>query len=244
MPEWSGSGSARRRTQYKRGSRYPDPFASEKPVATITAENMAQYAEHLTDGQKAMFKRYPATFKIIVYPSHRDFATRMPCTDIRTYAPDSTMTSDANGLTNAPPTVPYPIPKQPPSCRNQRSSAIGAEQATYDSMVVLGRQHRMGQVRYDIYSPRNSGKYDVKSDLNNRTYYRNATELPLSDRGSLIVGFTNWDKAGADNSSRTWMYNPGTRRTPGARVRLRPAAAWRLPHRRRRPPVQRPRRPL
>ena len=66
--------------QYKRGSRYPDPFASEKPVATITAENMAQYAEHLTDGQKAMFKRYPATFKIIVYPSHRDFATRMPCT--------------------------------------------------------------------------------------------------------------------------------------------------------------------
>ena len=102
-----------------------------------------------------------------------------------------------------------------------------------------------GKVRYDIYSPRNSGKYDVKSDLNNRTYYRNATELPLSDRGSLIVGFTNWDKAGADNSSRTWMYNPArgvyARRPSTATTSRR---AGRLPHRRRRPPVQRPRRPL
>ena len=74
VPEWSGKWlGTPPDVQYKRGSRYPDPFASEKPVATITAENMAQYAEHLTDGQKAMFKRYPATFKIIVYPSHRDF---------------------------------------------------------------------------------------------------------------------------------------------------------------------------
>ncbi|KVA46978.1 DUF1329 domain-containing protein [Burkholderia cepacia] len=217
VPEWSGKWlGTPPDVQYKRGSRYPDPYASEKPVATITAENMAQYAEHLTDGQKAMFKRYPATYKIVVYPSHRDF--RYPDSvykDIRTYAPDSTMTPDANGLTNAPPTVPYPIPKTAAELLwNQRfSSSIGTEQATYDQAVVYSDGNiAWGKVRYDIYSPRNVGKYDVKSDLNNRTYYRNATELPLSDRGSLIVGFTNWDKAGADNSSRTWMYNPGTRR--------------------------------
>jgi RND family efflux transporter MFP subunit len=67
-------------------------------------------------------------------------------------------------------------------------TAIGAEQATYDQAVVYSDGNvAWGKVRYDIYSPRNSGKFDVKSDLNNRTYYRNATELPLSDRGSLIA---------------------------------------------------------
>ncbi len=217
VPEWSGKWlGTPPGVEYKRGDRYPDPYASEKPIATITAENLAQYAEHLTDGQKALFKRYPATFKIIVYPSHRDFRyTDAVYKDIRTYAPDSTMTSDANGLTNAPPQVPYPIPKNAAELLwNQRmSSALGAEQAIYDQAVVYSDGNiAWGKVRYDIYSPRNVGKYDVKSDLNNRTYYRNAVELPLSDRGSLIVGFSNWDKVGASNASRTWTYNPGTRR--------------------------------
>ncbi|QBR02566.1 DUF1329 domain-containing protein [Paraburkholderia pallida] len=201
---------------YKRGERYRDPYADEKPLFVITAQNMEQYADHLTEGQKALFKHYPATFKIPVYPSHRDFRyDESVYKAIRAYAPDSTLTTDENGLTNAPPQVPFPIPKTAAQLLwNQRmSSAIGTEQATYDQGVVYPDGNiAWGKVRYDIYSPRNDGKYDVKDDLNNRSYYRIATELPLSDRGTLTVGYTNWDKAGADNSSRTWVYNPGTRR--------------------------------
>lgn len=217
VPAWTGKWlGAPPDVTYKPGQRYPDPFANEKPLFVITAQNMAQYADHLTDGQKAMFKRYPDTFKMPVYPSHRDFRyAESVYKDIRTYAPGSTMTSDENGLTNAPPQVPYPIPQTAAQLLwNQRmSSAIGAEQATYDQAVVYADGNiAWGKVRYDIFSPRNEGTFDVKSDQNNRTFYRVATELPLSDRGTLVVGFTNWDKAGPDNSSRTWMYNPGTRR--------------------------------
>ena len=32
-----------------------DPYPNEKPVLTITAENQAQYAAKLSDGQKALF---------------------------------------------------------------------------------------------------------------------------------------------------------------------------------------------
>ncbi|WP_179405091.1 DUF1329 domain-containing protein [Burkholderia guangdongensis] len=217
VPAWTGKWlGTPPDVQYKRGNRYPDPFANEKPLFTITAENMAQYADHLTDGQKAMLKRYPTTFKIPVYPSHRDFRyDDSVYKDIRKYAPDSTMTSDTNGLTNAPPQVPYPIPKTAAELLwNQRfSSAIGTEQAIYDQAVVYpGGDIAWGKVRYDIYSPRNDGKFDPKVDINNRSYYRVSTELPLSDRGTLTVGYENWDKAGADNTSRTWVYNPGTRR--------------------------------
>ena len=38
VPEWSGKWlGTPPDVQYKRGSRYPDPFANDKPVATITA---------------------------------------------------------------------------------------------------------------------------------------------------------------------------------------------------------------
>lgn len=43
---------------------------SYKPLFTITAANMAQYANKLTEGHKAMLKAYP-TYKITVYPTVR-----------------------------------------------------------------------------------------------------------------------------------------------------------------------------
>jgi hypothetical protein len=48
-----------------------DPFANEKPLFTITAQNVDQYKDKLSDGQVAMLKRYPETYRIPVYPSHR-----------------------------------------------------------------------------------------------------------------------------------------------------------------------------
>jgi hypothetical protein len=55
---------------YKPGD-FPDPFANEKPLFTITAKNYTQYQDKLTPGQIAMFKQYPDTFRMHVYPTHR-----------------------------------------------------------------------------------------------------------------------------------------------------------------------------
>lgn len=44
--------------------------AAAKALFTITKANMAQYADKLTEGQKAMFDKYP-TYKMIVYPTVR-----------------------------------------------------------------------------------------------------------------------------------------------------------------------------
>jgi hypothetical protein len=48
----------------------PDPFANEKPLLSIDAKNMAQHADKLTEGVKAMLAKYP-TFRVDVYPTHR-----------------------------------------------------------------------------------------------------------------------------------------------------------------------------
>ena len=73
IPAYEG-GIATPPAGYKPGDHLADPFASEKPIAKISAANMAQYADKLTEGQKAMLTRYPE-FYLNVYPTHRTAAT-------------------------------------------------------------------------------------------------------------------------------------------------------------------------
>ncbi|HAL69163.1 MAG TPA: DUF1329 domain-containing protein, partial [Pseudomonas sp.] len=48
-----------------------DPYGTEKPLFTITAQNAEQYKDKLSPGQMAMLKRYPDTYKLPVYKTHR-----------------------------------------------------------------------------------------------------------------------------------------------------------------------------
>ncbi|WP_028223685.1 DUF1329 domain-containing protein [Paraburkholderia oxyphila] len=217
IPAWTGKWlGAPPDITYKQGDRFPDPYASDKPLFTITAQNMQQYAARLTDGEKALLKKYPDTFKITVYPSHRDF--RYPdevYKAIRTYAPQTTMTPDQNGLKDFPPVAPFPVPKDGVEAMwNLRfASLIECESATYDQAVVYpdGNIAR-GKVNYFIYGPRGAIPFQPASNpLVNKTFARVQTQLPLSDRGSLIVSYDMWNEEGSD-TRRAWQYNPGTRR--------------------------------
>ena len=74
---------------------------------------MAQYAEQLSDGQKALFKLYPSTYKMPVYPSHRDFRfADSVCQASRENAKVARLVDDGEGvvgncaLTHAPQLVP------------------------------------------------------------------------------------------------------------------------------------------
>jgi hypothetical protein len=55
----------------------PNPFANEKPRLQIDAKNMAQHADKLTEGTKAMLQKYP-TFRVDVYPTHRTVGEQWP----------------------------------------------------------------------------------------------------------------------------------------------------------------------
>jgi hypothetical protein len=69
IPAWDG-GLTKAPAGYKAGDPRPDFFAGEKPLLTISAKNMAQHDARLTDGVKALMKKYP-DFRIEVYPTHR-----------------------------------------------------------------------------------------------------------------------------------------------------------------------------
>lgn len=71
IPEWTGGYTGRPAGFVSGSGTLPDPFADDKVLFSITAENMDQYADKLSDGQKAMFKKYPKTYRMDIYPTHR-----------------------------------------------------------------------------------------------------------------------------------------------------------------------------
>jgi hypothetical protein len=73
IPAWSGGMTTPFAGFKVDGSPRPDAFANEKVLYTITAKNMDTYADKLSDGVKAMLKKYP-DYRIDVYPSHRTAA--------------------------------------------------------------------------------------------------------------------------------------------------------------------------
>lgn len=70
IPEWTG-GIQAPPASFKPGGPWVNPFPGDKPLFTITAQNYAQYQDNLTAGQIAMFKQYPETFRMHVYPTRR-----------------------------------------------------------------------------------------------------------------------------------------------------------------------------
>ncbi|UZG46066.1 DUF1329 domain-containing protein [Caldimonas thermodepolymerans] len=53
---------------------WADPFKDEKPILRIDAKNVDQYADKLSAGQIALIKKYPNTYYLNVYKSHRTAA--------------------------------------------------------------------------------------------------------------------------------------------------------------------------
>jgi len=97
---------------YKKGSGlYVDPYADEKPLFSINAKNMAQYANKLTEGAKAMMKRYP-DYRIDVYPTHRNMVFPQAIYDnTKKCATTSQVIKNGEALTGCRGGFPFPIPK-------------------------------------------------------------------------------------------------------------------------------------
>ena len=73
IPAWTG-GYTTPIPGDKPGGRRGDPFKDDKPLFSITAKNVDAYADKLSDGQKAMLKKYADTYRIDVYPTRRSAA--------------------------------------------------------------------------------------------------------------------------------------------------------------------------
>ncbi|MBF8720534.1 DUF1329 domain-containing protein [Pseudomonas guariconensis] len=196
------------------GTPYSDPYADEKPLFVITAQNMEQYATNLTDGQKALFKRYPNSFKMPVYPSHRDFRVD-PQTEaaIARNAQTAKLSSDGNDALDAFGASPFPVPKNGNELilnHTMQARAV-TEEANYNQVVVYADNNRvLEKVNYKIYSLWSDPKQNAQSTNGVFTDFLLTTLEPVRKKGEIVVGHEFISAAAQPRQA--WQYTPGQRR--------------------------------
>jgi Protein of unknown function (DUF1329) len=109
IPAWTG-GHTTPIPGEKRGGRRGDPFKDEKPLFTISAANADKYADKLSEGQLALLKKYPDTWRVHVYKTHRTAAAPQWVYD---NAIKNATRAKLNGdiVEGAYGAIPFPIPK-------------------------------------------------------------------------------------------------------------------------------------
>ena len=111
IPAWTG-GLATDAASVDKNGRLGNPFAGDKPEFVITAANYKDYAANLTDGQKAMFEKYPDTYKMPVYKTVRSAAYPQEVYDeTKKNAVNTSLLNDGNGIANFTFGVPFPFPQ-------------------------------------------------------------------------------------------------------------------------------------
>ncbi len=192
-----------------------DPYKDDKPLFTITAQNQAQYAEKLTDGQKAMFAKYPQTFRIPVYQSRRDF--RYPdfvCTMAKRNALAAEIADGGLNIKGAVKgAVPFPMPKDGievlwnhtlPYRATTEEIIRDTANISSNGTIAWGRQHNHSFGMNN--NPADAGKPQEGVQAYNKQFLL----LPEREKGSVSVTQEPIDFA--HNKRLAWSYDPGTRR--------------------------------
>jgi hypothetical protein len=196
------------------GNHPVDPYPQEKPLFVITAANLAQYSDYLSDGQKALFKLYPATYKMPIYPTHRDFRfDDAVCQATRENASIARLVDDGEGVVGKTGGTAFPVPRSGLELlKNASAFTLRAwtEEYTSDNAYVL----KDGNINWGRVHSRNlapSLEPGKKGEtVGNSAFYLNETLLPQRDKGEINTGTEFWnDKT---EPRQAWRYDPGTRR--------------------------------
>jgi hypothetical protein len=70
IPAWTG-GITAPPAAYESGRQQADPFAEDPVLFRIGADNLDQFADKLSAGQKALLRAYPETWQLRVFPTRR-----------------------------------------------------------------------------------------------------------------------------------------------------------------------------
>jgi len=211
IPAWNG-GLTKAPAGFDAKKGYADPYASEKPVLTITGRNAAQHADKLSPGQLAMLKKYP-DYKMNVYPTHRSAALPQAVyDDIRKYAASAELTPDGNGVDKSgTSSLPFPLPKAGEELLwdhsfRWRGGSVQRDSSWYN-VQPSGGYFRVATSDRFVFE--NAGYLDTKRDNMNFVwmgYYR----APATLEGTILLVWDTIDQAKEARSG--WLYNSGLRR--------------------------------
>ena len=217
IPAWEGGLGTPAKAgfpAYKTGDHRPDPYAADKPLFTITAANMGQYAGRLTEGQKKLLQQYKSTYKMIVYPTHRSAAVPQRIYDAtKRIATTAKLAAGGNGVTHAGEGIPFPIPKEGVEVfwnHILRYRANAVVRHIGQAPVTASGDYTMVRFIDDTFAAY-SMPGATSENLNNIIlYFMQETTAPARLAGQILLVHETLDQS--IENRKAWVYNPGQRR--------------------------------
>ena len=197
------------------GSYYPDMYPDEKPLFAINKGNLERYQKNLTPGLVAVLKKFPDSFKLPVYQSHRD--VRYSDFIHENTFQNATRASIAGeiGVNGAWGGIPFPIPKN--GVEVIWNHLVYPRHHNFTATYVQAAVYPTGDVAYSRYSDILRGpyydaslNYEKAKDKDLIAYFLRYTLEPVRQKGEIILvhEYLNQDI----HPRAAWAYIPGTRR--------------------------------
>ena len=214
IPEWTGGFTTSPPCYKGIGTRYCDPFPEDKPQFTITAQNYKQYADKLGDGQKAMFEKFPTSYKMPVFQTRRtaaypDFVAEATYKN----ALEAELGGGGEALVNAIVGVPFPIPKtgvEPVWNHKVRYRGQSGRRWNNQAAVTSSGDFNLVTLREDVFFPYAQKDATPDSLDNVIIYFLQIVTQPPRLAGTITLVHETMDQV--KEPRRAWQYNPGQRR--------------------------------
>jgi hypothetical protein len=213
IPAWTG-GLPKNAGAVDAAGFLADPFASEQPLFTITAANAEQYKDKLTPGQQALFKRYPQSYKIPVFPTHR--SANMPdfvMEATKRNAVSTRMVEGGNGLENFEQANPFPIPKDGlEAIWNHITRYRGGSVKRLVTQATPQANGSYSMVYFqDEFTFRGALKdADTSKESNVLFYFKQRVTAPSRLAGNVLLVHETLNQV--KEPRLAWLYNAGQRR--------------------------------
>lgn len=231
IPEWKGTmRSAPNGAAFRSGSVYPDPYKGDKTLFTIRADNMMQYKEYLSEGLRTLFQKYPDTFYMNIYPSHRE-GRYSDLIEQRTAwnSKNTQLVNGVDGLSDYTGGVPFPKPKNANEVlwNGRIIHPTPTVNGVFDDIAVYlngNKQQRRQQFVSDFPFASQDNPVGMGNDEIgiNAAYVHVTVEKPDRLKGQMTIIHEALDQM--QNERMAWVYIPGSRR-----VRRAPTVGYDTP---------------
>ncbi|MCK5680532.1 DUF1329 domain-containing protein, partial [bacterium] len=212
IPSWDG-GITKPPANYKLGDHHPDPFTDDKVLFKINQANMAEYANQLTEGNKALLAADENYF-LNVYPSRRTMSAPQRIYDAtKKIAPVATLTEDGNGLLNAAEGTPFPIPENGLEViwnHLVRWRGNYVDRTGVFAPVTRSGGYNLGKVRTETRFQYNLPEMTEEKIDNVILFVKQSLLGPSQVAGRIILVHDTLNQS--VKARKSWVYNPGQRR--------------------------------
>jgi hypothetical protein len=214
IPNWTGGLVTAPACYHGAGHRRCDPFGEDKPLFTITAQNVERFRDRLSAGEAEMLRKHPSSYHLTIYPTRRTAA-------YPDFIYDATLKNAVNAeflgtgdsLIHATAGVPFPIPHygiEPVWNHKLRYRGPGLRRYNEQVAVTERGDYSLLRTREDVrfaHSVRGATTESLNSVM---SYFLQVTIGPRRFAGQISLVHETLDQT--KEPRRAWQYNPGQRR--------------------------------